>query len=884
MARSGFPSVGLAAASLLFGLPAAAKVWAMLSVSAQLLLALIVYLVLTSEQQRRATQRFTPQTTSSRSHSSSRPDKDAICASQVAEVVFSSTDRSDYAEYIARVRNQECPALLDACYLDAAAAPPFPSGLVRRINDDLFSQLYSNPHSKSPSAVRTATAIDAIRTRVMNEIFGIRDTQEWHLVFTSGATASMKLVAEAYDWTQDSTFSCLHESHTSLLGIRDVATRAGAAFTTFDESCLPPSQTKGLVALPLQCNATGRRYTSLARTLCRSTVRAHVLLDAASYLSSSSHLNISALAQDEQPDFVAFSFYKLFGYPTGLGGLLVRASSASALSRKVYYGGGTLDAILPHTQWIRPRHDFVSRYEDGTLNFHGVLAIGHALDYYKTTFGSLFNRRAHVQSLTRKLFESMATIRHANGRRVARIYTNSIAGQCWKAERGHEIVHDDQGPIINFNIQTADGTVVPPQEVDRLASVSNIHLRMGRHCNAGFAVGQLGVTQEQLQLEYANGVSCDNSGDSDNVSTSIRASLCLINTDEDIYRLNAFIQRFFVSTALEVTPRADITESTDKQFQLDTVTVYPIKSCAGQDLLPGDRWKLTPHGLEHDREWVLLDLRNSKVLSQKRHPEMALIRPRIDLVRRVMVVCVADYPSVTIDLDDDGQYEPSGVTRARVCTDTTRPRVHKSVALRTMLSEHLGVPCTLAQQDSNNSRHSKLASSSHEKIPLLFSNESPFLLINSASLDKVSELMNLAREGSAMDVDERASDSGYSSSPESEIEVGARAASFRANFVITPANMSSDAAWTEDIASRVQIGSHTFAVLGQCRRCQMVCIDQKTGELRPETFQTLAKHRRNSRGRIIFGSHLAWMPTLHDSSTGPDDGYISVGMTVHITH
>ncbi len=39
------------------------------------------------------------------------------------------------------------------------------------------------------------------------------------------------------------------------------------------------------------------------------------------------------------------------------------------------------------------------------------------------------------------------------------------------------------GPIINFNVLTADGSIVPPQEVDRLASISNIHLRMGRHCN-----------------------------------------------------------------------------------------------------------------------------------------------------------------------------------------------------------------------------------------------------------------------------------------------------------------------------------------------------------------------------------------------------------------
>ncbi len=41
----------------------------------------------------------------------------------------------------------------------------------------------------------------------------------------------------------------------------------------------------------------------------------------------------------------------------------------------------------------------------------------------------------------------------------------------------------------------------------------------------------------------------------------------------------------------------------------------------------------------------------------------------------------------------------------------------------------------------------------------------------------------------------------------------------------------------------------------------MVCVDQKTGEVKTQTLKTLAKYRRNERGRIIFGSHLAGCPT-----------------------
>jgi molybdenum cofactor sulfurtransferase len=52
------------------------------------------------------------------------------------------------------------------------------------------------------------------------------------------------------------------------------------------------------------------------------------------------------------PDFVVLSFYKMFGYPTGLGALLVRnGTGAAVLRRKKYFGGGTVEVAL-----ARDRH------------------------------------------------------------------------------------------------------------------------------------------------------------------------------------------------------------------------------------------------------------------------------------------------------------------------------------------------------------------------------------------------------------------------------------------------------------------------------------------------------------------------------------------------
>ena len=41
------------------------------------------------------------------------------------------------------------------------------------------------------------------------------------------------------------------------------------------------------------------------------------------------------------PDFVSLSFYKMFGFPTGLGALLLRNEHIGILN-KFYWGGGTV--------------------------------------------------------------------------------------------------------------------------------------------------------------------------------------------------------------------------------------------------------------------------------------------------------------------------------------------------------------------------------------------------------------------------------------------------------------------------------------------------------------------------------------------------------------
>lgn len=69
--------------------------------------------------------------------------------------------------------------------------------------------------------------------------------------------------------------------------------------------------------------------------------RWYVVLDASSYASTDC-LDL----ETHSPDFVAISFYKIFGYPTGLGALLVHNGSAATVLRKKYFGGGTVQVAI----------------------------------------------------------------------------------------------------------------------------------------------------------------------------------------------------------------------------------------------------------------------------------------------------------------------------------------------------------------------------------------------------------------------------------------------------------------------------------------------------------------------------------------------------------
>lgn len=85
----------------------------------------------------------------------------------------------------------------------------------------------------------------------------------------------------------------------------------------------------------------------------------------------------------------------------------------------------------------------------------------------------------------------------------------------------------------------------------------------------------------------------------------------------------------------------------------------------------------------------------------------------------------------------------------------------------------------------------------------------------------------------------------------------ASAAVFRGNVVV--GSRWGGEAYAEDQWGAVKIGGLGFKMLGACRRCYMICVDQETGVKDEEPFVTLARTRRFE-GKVFFGGHMCVDP------------------------
>jgi selenocysteine lyase/cysteine desulfurase len=229
------------------------------------------------------------------------------------------------------------------------------------------------------------------------------------------------------------------------------------------------------------------------------------------------------------PDFVCLSFYKMFGWPTGVGALIARREALAKLERP-WFSGGTIVAALVQREWYQSAPG-AAHFEDGTVNFLNLPAVEIGLRYLDRI--GIDRIHTHVQLHAERLINVLASLRHANGAPAATIY-------------GPAASHH-RGATIAFNFLHPDGRIVDERYVDRVAQHHSVSLRTGCFCNPG--AGEIAFTISRETLvggEFGEGMTLDDYVHAIGLPSggAVRSSLGIPTNTADIDRFAAFSAEF----------------------------------------------------------------------------------------------------------------------------------------------------------------------------------------------------------------------------------------------------------------------------------------------------------------------------------------------------
>lgn len=235
---------------------------------------------------------------------------------------------------------------------------------------------------------------------------------------------------------------------------------------------------RGLFAFPAQSNASGVKH-DLCWVQKAEECGWDVLLDVSAFVPSSV-LDLSEI----KPAFVVMSFYKMFGYPTGMGCLLVRNTHIDKL-KKTWFAGGTVMAASVKTDHYKLLEGH-ERYEDGTINFLSIPAIKIGLDFLKSI--GMLRIQQRIQSLQKYLHHELSRLQHESGLPIIKIHGPSDRSNC--------------GGNIMITVLDALGQPYPFIEIEEKANAYFISLRSGCFCNPGVDEYNHDLTQDSLEKYF----------------------------------------------------------------------------------------------------------------------------------------------------------------------------------------------------------------------------------------------------------------------------------------------------------------------------------------------------------------------------------------------
>jgi len=422
-------------------------------------------------------------------------------------------------------------------YLDYTGGGLYAQSQLQQHMALLSDNVFGNPHSTNLTSMAMTRLVEQARDYVLKYFNASPD--EYLVIFTPNATGALKLIGESYPFGEGDRYLLTFDNHNSVNGIREFA-RARQATVTYMPVTLPDLRVDeealasqfdtarpggaNLFAYPAQSNFSGVQHPLewIAQAQAKGW---DVLLDAAAF-TPTNRLDLSQW----HPDFVAMSFYKIFGYPTGVGCLIARKAAARKL-RRPWYSGGTITfaSVLAFDYYLTPGS---ASFEDGTVNYLSLPAVEIGLRFIESIGIDAIHTR--VACLTGWLIDELVGMRHSNGAPLIRLYGPSDTRM--------------RGGTIEVNLLDPDGRLFNSTVVEQMANGARISLRAGCHCNPGAREVALGLSEEEL-------ITCFEGKESETyeqflhvidgkTTGALRASLGLASAFADVYTYAQFVRTF----------------------------------------------------------------------------------------------------------------------------------------------------------------------------------------------------------------------------------------------------------------------------------------------------------------------------------------------------
>ena len=361
-------------------------------------------------------------------------------------------------------------------------------------------------------------------------------------MFTPNASGALRLVGESYRFAPGGRFALTYDNHNSVNGIREFARRGGAAVTyvpivapelRIDHDAMRSTlhdvdpSAYNLLAFPAQSNFSGVQHP-LELVEEAQQLGWDVLVDMAAF-APTNRVDIAAI----RPDFATFSFYKVCGFPTGIGCLLIRKERLAALQRPWFAGGTITVASVQGDGYYL--HDDEAGFEDGTVDYLNIPAVETGLRHIARIGIDTIHER--VTHLTAWLLDALAGLRHSNGEPLVQVFGPTTT--------------EARGGTVSFVMHDPDGRPIDDRRVEELANRVNISIRTGCFCNPGAGEIAHGLSADEMRRFFGRDEAVsfldlrrEMLDRYDLLVAAIRVSIGVATNFTDVYRFLCFMQSF----------------------------------------------------------------------------------------------------------------------------------------------------------------------------------------------------------------------------------------------------------------------------------------------------------------------------------------------------